>query len=510
VENLARRGDGENEKDEPFTCLTQGARISRSPRFSPEKDGISKLVYLCSKLGFDTHHGGIALHVQDWNVTECAPVPNSQNMWVDTVYRPLPQSGTQESDIQVCNMSFPGLWVNQLPFNCCTDEFLLTTTQWGSVERIVRISLANGNMTLLNADIARGRSGSSETGSASQSLLCVTADGGAVIMESAPNRPAIVGYVSRDALARDKVYIKVDAALVTEMGPISATSFSKVPLALVTEALDFTYDVLAMRPPQIEDHEDTPVQWILLLPKEEQPDARKPPLIVVPHGGPHSCTSTTYSPNYAFLCASGYAVLHVNYRGSIGFGQGPLESLPGHIGLLDVKDVMHATITISDSGWIDSERVGICGGSHGGFLAGHCIGQFPNLFKAAALRNPVINIPSMLTATDIPDWCFVEVFGCGYYNWKEYRRATKEEMDIMWDASPIKHAMDVVAPTLIALGMEDKRVPPSQGLEYYHLLRANGVMAELFQYDKDDHAIDKVASEADLWINVKQFFDEHL
>ena len=516
VENLVKtlaRGegeDGENEQDEPFTCLTQGARISRSPRFSPEKNGISKMVYLCSKLGFDTHNGGVALHVQDWNITECAVVPDSQDIWVDTVYRPPPQSGTQESDVQVCNMSFPGLWVSHLPFLCCTDDFLLTTTQWGSVQRIVRISLSNGHLTLLNADIARGRSSmSAATPSASQSLLCVTADGGAVITESAPNRPAIVGYVSREALARDNVCIKVDAALITEMSPISATSFSKVPRALVSEALDFTYDVIAMRPPQIQDHEDTPVQWILLLPKE-RPDGYKPPLIVVPHGGPHSCTSTVYSPSYAYLCASGYAVLHVNYRGSIGFGQGSLEALPGHIGLLDVKDVMHATLTISDSGWIDPERIGICGGSHGGFLAGHAIGQFPNLYKAAALRNPVINLPSMLTATDIPDWCFVEALGCGYYNWKEYRRASKEEMDIMWEASPIKHAMAVVTPTLIALGMEDKRVPPSQGLEFYYVLRANGVTTSLIQYENDDHAIDKAASEADHWINVKKFFDEHL
>jgi acylaminoacyl-peptidase len=116
----------------------------------------------------------------------------------------------------------------------------------------------------------------------------------------------------------------------------------------------------------------------------------------------------------------------------------------------------------------------------------------------------------MLTATDIPDWCFVEALGCGYYNWKEYRSASREELDIMWEASPVKHAMAVVTPTLIALGMEDKRVPPSQGLEFYHVLRANGVTTKLIQYDKDDHAIDKVVSEADHWINVKQFFDTHL
>ena len=51
--------------------------------------------------------------------------------------------------------------------------------------------------------------------------------------------------------------------------------------------------------------------------------------------------------------------------------------------------------------------------STGGFLAGHCIGQHPDLFKVAATRNPVMNIASMVTATDIPDWCYVEALGIG-------------------------------------------------------------------------------------------------
>lgn len=49
----------------------------------------------------------------------------------------------------------------------------------------------------------------------------------------------------------------------------------------------------------------------------------------------------------------------------------------------------------------------------GGFLAGHCIGQHPDLFKVAAMRNPCTNIASMVTATDIPDWCYVETIGTG-------------------------------------------------------------------------------------------------
>lgn len=132
----------------------------------------------------------------------------------------------------------------------------------------------------------------------------------------------------------------------------------------------------------------------------------------------------------------GYAILHCNYRGSSGFGQNALESLAGTAGSLDVEDVVHLTKhALASNDALDSSRVGVCGGSHGGFLSGHLIGQYPELFKVAAMRNPVTNIASMVTATDIPDWCYVETFGAGYYDWNVFRGPTKNELSAMWEAS---------------------------------------------------------------------------
>jgi acylaminoacyl-peptidase len=74
----------------------------------------------------------------------------------------------------------------------------------------------------------------------------------------------------------------------------------------------------------------------------------------------------------------------------------------------------------------------------------------------------------------------------------------------------IAHIDNVQAPTLVAIGSSDNRVPPSQGLEYYHALRSKGVDTKLLIYKDDDHAIDKVRSEADHWINIKKWFDKYL
>lgn len=116
----------------------------------------------------------------------------------------------------------------------------------------------------------------------------------------------------------------------------------------------------------------------------------------------------------------------------------------------------------------------------------------------------------MVTATDIPDWAYVETLGPGNYNFSDFHTPSKEDLNVMWDKSPIAHLDHVTAPTLMALGMKDRRVPPSQGIEYYHALRAKNVPTKLLVYEDCDHAIDLVMSEADFWINTKKWFDQHL
>ena len=80
----------------------------------------------------------------------------------------------------------------------------------------------------------------------------------------------------------------------------------------------------------------------------------------------------------------------------------------------------------------------------------------------------------------------------------------------MYEKSPIVHVTKVKTPTLVALGMKDLRVPPSQGLEWYHTLRSAGVDTELLVYPEDNHALNKVATEADHWIHIKKWFDKYL
>ncbi len=305
----------------------------------------------------------------------------------------------------------------------------------------------------------------------------------------------------------------------------------------------------------------------------EVSDSSGIPLLLVPHGGPHGCTPTCWVPAYAYLAMSlGAAVLHVNYRGSLGFGQASVDSLPGHIGTNDVADMMQALHEVcasinanannsnsEDNVTIDMNKICVVGGSHGGFLSAHLTGQHPEAFVSCALRNPVTNLPSMASITDIPDWCHIEAKGLGsapsvadstagsgtavtvggvvidtvnynIYNSTYSPKAidtgkitgtydfqclsnnvlSDSDLQLMRACSPIAHIGNVKTSTLTVLGAKDRRVPYSNGIEWHRILRSKGVRSKMMIFPKDVHSIDSPCSEAEHWVAIKHWFEEDI
>jgi len=240
------------------------------------------------------------------------------------------------------------------------------------------------------------------------------------------------------------------------------------------------------------------------------------PLIVMPHGGPHSATRAAYSVPTAFLNARGMASLEINYQGSIGFDS--YDVLPGNISTRDVEDCVAATRLALEkfSSILDPDRVAVCGGSHGGFLSGHLAIQYPSIFKVCCMRNPVTNLLTMMSS-DIPDWLFVEGLGNKWMTDPDFTFSSSLTMNALDDealatlrrCSPITKAHTVSVPTLIALGLRDRRCPPSQGLEYFRAL-PEATPKILLTYPEDDHAIDRPWSTADHWIQIVMWLEKYL
>ncbi|XP_058810681.1 acylamino-acid-releasing enzyme-like isoform X2 [Phymastichus coffea] len=239
------------------------------------------------------------------------------------------------------------------------------------------------------------------------------------------------------------------------------------------------------------------------------------PLIAVIHGGPHAVYNNEFNLTYAVFVFLGFAVLEINYRGSTGLGGDNVEYIIGRVGESDVLDCVTAIITaLGKYPWLDPKKIAVHGGSHGGFISAHLSGQYPNMFRAIVLRNPVIELAAMYSLTDIPDClsirCSGETGSRDLGKLPETMCISKypELMQVLLKHSPFLHVDKVKTPTLIALGSKDLRVPEPQGKMWYYRLCENNVVSKLYIYD-DNHSLLKDEVELDFTINAALWFIEH-
>jgi dipeptidyl aminopeptidase/acylaminoacyl peptidase len=130
------------------------------------------------------------------------------------------------------------------------------------------------------------------------------------------------------------------------------------------------------------------------------------------------------------------------------------------------------------------------------------IGQFPDFFSAAVIRNPVISCGE-ISSTDIPDW-YLEEFGMSF---EETTILTPEVFARLYRVSPISHVDSVRAPVLLLLGSEDKRVANTQGMNYYHALKGRRKDVEMLCFPKDSHPLDGVEAAKVGWEAARDWLD---
>lgn len=229
-------------------------------------------------------------------------------------------------------------------------------------------------------------------------------------------------------------------------------------------------------------------------------------LCCVNKGGPHSCFCSDFSSHVAIMYQLGYSILLVNYRGSTGNGQDTIDSLPGKVGTNDVNDCQQAAEFCKEK--YSYKSVMLYGGSHGGFLTTHLIGQFPCFYTAASARNAVTDLGTMFSLSDIPDWVMCE--GLGTYDFDTKCVGTPKTLTELYAKSPIRYIDSVKTPTLLMIGSVDLRVPPSQGMEFYKALIARNVPAKALIYKEDNHPLDKPQTLADCIVSTILWYEKYL
>lgn len=226
------------------------------------------------------------------------------------------------------------------------------------------------------------------------------------------------------------------------------------------------------------------------------------PAILNVHGGPKTAFGEVFFHEMQYLANEGYVVFFCNPRGSDGRGD-KFADIRGLYGSIDYDDIMDFTDSVLEKyHFIDKDRLGVMGGSYGGFMTNWIIGH-TNRFKAAVSQRSISNWISKFATTDI-----------GYYFVDDQIAATPwNDFGALWEASPMKYADRVTTPTLFIHSEEDYRCWIAEGLQMFTSLKYHGVSTRLCMFRGENHELSrsgKPKSRVRRLTEIRDWFEKYL
>jgi len=207
---------------------------------------------------------------------------------------------------------------------------------------------------------------------------------------------------------------------------------------------------------------------------------KKYPLIVEVHGGPHMSYGMTFFHEFQVLASAGYVVFYSNPHGSQGYGEKYAGAIHNNWGGPDYKDIMKAVDILEKMPYIDKKRMGITGGSYGGFMTNWIIGH-TNRFKAAVTQRSVVSLFTMIGTSDY-----------GYYIPKEFiGKPWWEEPELYWKLSPLKYVKNIKTPLRIIHSEQDFRCPISEAEQLYTALKLLKKKVDFIRFPEEPHGLSR-------------------
>jgi dipeptidyl aminopeptidase/acylaminoacyl peptidase len=226
----------------------------------------------------------------------------------------------------------------------------------------------------------------------------------------------------------------------------------------------------------------------------------KPPLVVLIHGGPTSQRVAAFYADVQFFTSRGYAVLHVNYRGSTGYGREYRNKLRGNWGVYDVQDAVSGARYLVERDQVDSDKLVIMGGSAGGFTVLKALEDYPGFFKAGVCLYGVSNHFTVVAET--------HKFESRY--WDTLLGPLPEAAEVYRARSPIFAIDKIVDPIAIFQGEDDVVVPRAQSDEVAELLRRRNVPHIYHLYPGEGHGFGKPETIKHLYETIETFLKQHV
>jgi dienelactone hydrolase len=227
------------------------------------------------------------------------------------------------------------------------------------------------------------------------------------------------------------------------------------------------------------------------------------PAVLVVHGGPWARDFWGYDPEAQWLANRGYACIQVNFRGSTGYGKAWLNAGDRQWGRAMHADLLDAVEHVVAQGWVDRDRVGIYGGSYGGYAALVGAAFTPEVFRCAVDLVGPSNLLTLLGS--LPEY------------WKPmiahmHRRVGDPgtDADMLWERSPLSRVQDIRIPVLVAQGANDPRVKQAEAEQIVGALRDKGLPHSYLLFDDEGHGLAKPANRERFYAAVEPFLAEHL
>lgn len=244
------------------------------------------------------------------------------------------------------------------------------------------------------------------------------------------------------------------------------------------------------------------VPSILYKPKNASAGNKVPALVLV-HGGPGGQTRVGYSPITQFLVNHGYAVLGVNNRGSSGYGKSFFTSDDGKHGREPLWDCIEAKKYLVSLGYVDEKKIGIMGGSYGGYMVLAALAFKPEEFAVGVDLFGVSNW--VRTLQSIPPY------------WESFRKSLYKEigdpntdLENLRAVSPLFHADKIVKPLIVLQGANDPRVIKPESDEIVENIKKRGGVVEYVLFDNEGHGFTKKANEIRAYKGILDFLDRYL
>ncbi|MFW9920693.1 MAG: prolyl oligopeptidase family serine peptidase [Candidatus Thorarchaeota archaeon] len=240
------------------------------------------------------------------------------------------------------------------------------------------------------------------------------------------------------------------------------------------------------------------VPYFRYLPKGDMPKNGWPALFII-HGGPEAQIRPEFNPVIQFYLSAGYAVVTPNIRGSTGYGRRYMDLDNIEKRLDSIKDIaqLYHHIKEHDSK-IDSSRIVIYGGSYGGFAVLSSITEFPDLWAAAV---DIVGISNFVT--------FLQ-------NTAKWRRTLRESeygslethVEVLKKISPIHKVNRILCPLFIIQGDNDERVPLSESIQIYEMVKAKGIPVEMMRFADEGHGLSKLSNRIKAYSRVVEWLKE--